>query len=234
MSIIHTYNDSSTLQLYKIYELIHIPIWKGNRILDKQHVDNIKKGVQSIEHLDSGYKIVSYPEVNVDGKHIEQLYIVDGQHRLSVLKDAVLNNQLNNFNVTVTVIRLNDELEAIQYFNQINTVKPIQFKEDPVLLANKYVSYLINKWPNQQKMKYFRSGITKRPYLSIDKLREMIITNINKVSIISLDTFYDKLIEENNRILSNFPPKTPENIIERSKAIKFALASSNNFIAHII
>lgn len=233
MNIIHVYNDGSTLQLYKSQQLIQIPIWKGNRILDALHVDNIKKGIKSIEQLDSGYKIVSYPEVNVDGNTIEQKYIVDGQHRLSVLKDAAFNNELTNFIITVTVIKLNDEIEAIQYFNQINTVKPIQFKEDPILIANKYISYLIKKWPNQQKMKYFRSGITKRPYMSIDKLREHIIGNIDKISIMTLEYFYDKMLQENNRILHNFPPKTPENIIERSKAIKFALASSNNCITYI-
>jgi hypothetical protein len=45
--------------------LIRIPIWKGNRIIDLEHVKNIKDSVDYRAYLlDSGYRTIQYDEVD--------------------------------------------------------------------------------------------------------------------------------------------------------------------------
>ena len=43
--MLHTYNDGSVLKIITSRELIAIPIWKGQRILDKDHAASIKSEV---------------------------------------------------------------------------------------------------------------------------------------------------------------------------------------------
>jgi hypothetical protein len=87
-SIIHTYHNGATLHKITVKELLKIPIWKGNRILDLAHVAEIQKAIGSnINHLDSGYYIVEYEELDATNTPVLQSYIIDGQHRAAVLKE---------------------------------------------------------------------------------------------------------------------------------------------------
>jgi hypothetical protein len=233
-TVLHTYNDGSQLCLCKVSELLNIPVWKGNRILDKDHVNTIKTAINNISTLDSGYKVVVYPEINVEGKLEHQKYLVDGQHRLAVIRSKLLeDNNAGNFMITLTLISLQDEYETIQYFNNINNVKPLHFKEDPVLIANKYISLLLDKWPNQNKLKFFRSGNTKRPYMSIDKLREQLIQNIYNISKIHFDEFIKRCLIVNNEILYELSDNE-DTLTQRSLFIKFGLSCSKNWLNRVI
>ena len=63
MELIHTYSDGSKLFKMSALALIRIPIWKGNRIIDLEHVKNIKESVNyNAYFLDSGYKTIQYDE----------------------------------------------------------------------------------------------------------------------------------------------------------------------------
>lgn len=121
--------------------------------------------------LDSGYKIVKYFELCSNGQYEEQSYLIDGQHRVSLLREFFANALCEpDFDVTVTEKRVSSELEAIQYFNEVNTVKAQSWETDPHLVMNLYVAGLEEAF-NKKKKHVIRKGHTHRPYLSSDKFR---------------------------------------------------------------
>jgi hypothetical protein len=196
--------------------LIRIPIWKGNRIIDLEHVKNIKDSVDYRAYLlDSGYRTIQYDEVDETNTPVKKTYLIDGQHRISVVMDYFENVQnATDFPVTITEIRVETEADAIDYFNKINNVKPIQFKEDPNLIINKYIQRLIASYPVKSKL--FRNGITKRPYLSVDKFREALKKRV------------DKLIQE-LEIRSLNDKEKEIKIITKILELEFALAWDDKF-----
>ena len=116
--------------------------------------------------------------------------------------------------VTVTEIYVESEIDAIQYFNQINNVKPIQFEEDANMILNRYLDKLIKAFPI--KMNFFRSS-TRRPYLSIDKFREILQKKVNELRKISVDKFIERCKEVNDNIIVELREKAKN---ESDKEIK--------------
>jgi molecular chaperone DnaK (HSP70) len=235
MDLLHIYSDSSKLYKMSALSLSRIPIWKGNRIIDLDHVKNIK---ESINHnaplLDSGYKIIQYDEVDNNEKPIKQSYLIDGQHRMSVVNDYFENMKgAKDFHVTVTEIRVDSEADAIEYFNKINNVKPIHFKEDPKLIVNKYIQRLINSYPI--KSKFFRNGITKRPYISVDKFREALVKRSDNLKKISIEKFIKECKLMNTKIIQELELRSLNDkekeikIIIRILELDFALAWDDKF-----
>jgi hypothetical protein len=142
--MLHTYNDDSVLRLMTSRELVAIPVWKGQRIMDKEHAASIKKAVgANVKMLDSGYSIVRYKEENADGSISMSSYLIDGQHRASVIRDFYSSTVCEpDFNVTLTEKTVDSESDAIMYFNKINNVKAQQWKMEPNLLINNYLHAL--------------------------------------------------------------------------------------------
>lgn len=217
--ILHTYNDGSQLYKMSARALSKIPIWKGNRIIDMNHVINIKQSIyHNIKLLDSGYKIIRYMEEDEEEKCISKYYLIDGQHRVSIVSEYFRNDpNAIDFMVTVTEISVESETEAIQYFNQINNVKPIQFEEDANMILNRYLDKLIKSFPI--KMNFFRSS-TRRPYLSIDKFREILQKKIHLLRKISIDVFIEKCKEMNEKILFELREKSKNESDKEIKMIK--------------
>lgn len=172
MTTLHTFHDGSVLRVMSVKELLTLPIWKGNRILDKEHVAKLKTAVgANIQKLDSGYRIVKYDEVSTDNEWVEQSYIIDGQHRITVLREFFSTAFCPpEFDVVVVERKVGSELEAIQYFNELNTVKPQSWNTDPNLIVNLYIAALEKRF-NVKKKQLIRKGVVHRPYLSSDKLR---------------------------------------------------------------
>jgi hypothetical protein len=235
MELIHTYSDGSKLFKMSALALIRIPVWKGNRIIDLEHVKNIKESIDYKAYfLDSGYKTIQYDELDENNKPIKKTYIIDGQHRISVVSDYFENIQdAKDFLVTVTEIRVDSELEAIDYFNKINNVKPIQFKEDPHLIVNKYIQRLIASYPAKSKL--FRNGATKRPYLSVDKFREVLTKKVDNLKKISIEKFIKECKTTNTKIIQELEIRSLNNkekelkIITKILEIEFALAWDDKF-----
>ncbi len=235
MELIHTYSDGS--KLFKVYAsyLVRIPIWKGNRIIDSDHVKNIKESIDNKAYLlDSGYKTIQYDEIDENNNPIKKTYIIDGQHRISVVQSYLdMEPDAKDFIVTVTEIRVDSELEAIEYFNKINNVKPIQFKEDPNLIVNKYIQKLIANYPIKSKL--FRTGITKRPYLSIDKFREALIKKVDNLKKISIEKFIKECKTINTKLIQELEIRSLNekdkeiNIIKKSLELEFTLAWDDKF-----
>jgi len=231
--VLHTFNDGSRLVRYSVQQLISLPVWKGNRILDRDHVDNIKNAMLAnntpVSELDSGYRIIVIREEGMGGKIVEEKYIIDGQHRRAVLIEML--NLCQDFQVVATEKRVNSETEAIEYFNRINTVKPIQLDEDPRMIINRYMSALMKAMDSRGKL--FRSMRTTRPFMDCEDLRKALDPYVNSLKKIPVDQFVKKVKEINERLLREIEIELAlgsqhrvkdKGIKESAIAKKFALA----------
>ena len=210
--------------------LLQIPIWKGNRIIDRHHVATIQRSLQgNITLLDSGYKTIQYTEYDASNAPIKTTYIIDGQHRISVVSDYFeAHPDAPDFFVTVTQLKVESEADVIDYFNKINTVKPIQFEEDKNLILNKYIQALCRKYNGG--MTLIRAGATKRPYLSVDKLREALMKRYAELKHIPVDKFVLFCQEANQQMIAQMrmgghDTKMMDKIIQ----LDFALASDEKW-----
>jgi hypothetical protein len=191
--ILHTYADDSKLIRTSIQWLLKLQIWKGNRIIDHDHVAMIRESLirdgTDIRSLDSGYRIIVYNEEDASGHMIEQRYIIDGQHRFTVVQESI--SPIDNFPITIVEKYVANESEAVEYFNRINASKPLQYKEDPNLIANRFVQAIEKAF--RTKKKPIRNGKTKRPYVCIDDIRKVLVANIEKLRGIRVEQFIEKL-----------------------------------------
>jgi hypothetical protein len=152
-------------------ELVAIPVWNGNRTIDHNHVETIKASLHDIKALDFGFRIVTYMEDDAGGNRVKVSKIIDGQHRHKVLTDYFQENFCaDDFQILVLEKPIDSESEIISDFRRLNTQLPIAWKSDPAMVANEYIKALEEKF--NKKEKFIRSGATKRPYLSTDKIRE--------------------------------------------------------------
>jgi hypothetical protein len=236
--MLHTYSDGSVLKIITSRELIAIPIWKGQRILDKEHAAAIKSEVGSdISSLDSGYSIVNYKEENADGKLVMSSYLIDGQHRASVIRDFYSSTICEpDFNITVREKSVESESDAIQYFNKINNVKAQQWKMDPNLLINNYISALEKVFNRNKKCLLIRADTTTRPYLSSANLREALNTHKSLLKVNNSDIlrFIDRVERYNMAIINKFSLELTQEGVkdmklkERAIHVNFALAYDTN------
>ena len=201
IQMLHTFSDGSVLQKIKAKELIGIPVWKGNRFIDETHVKQIQNAIgNKIENLDSTiFRVVKYK----DGE-TEQKYLVDGQHRQSILKNYFTENYILPLNFDILLIEktVDSEAEAIEYFNAVNNTKPQQ-DSDPKLLANKYIQALEKKY---KKLIRPEGKNTKRPFLSSDLLRKVLEENstLLKQSDENVTIFIKKVDAWNNKKVNDY------------------------------
>lgn len=236
MEILHTYSDGSCLIRASIQHVLAVPIWKGNRIMDTAHVHHIKESIDAagshVNSLDSGYRVIVYNEEDAVGNKVEQRYIVDGQHRIAVVKELI--GFCEDFDVTFIEKCVANEADAIEYFNKINNVKPIQYEEDPIILTNRYIQAIVMSFP--EKKKFIRSGKTKRPYLFIDDLRKVLQLNLARLRKMSAGEFVRRMHIWNERRcteleiqLSHSDVMKDKAILESALHIRFALALDTTY-----
>lgn len=227
---LHTYADGSKLIRTSIRNLQAIPIWKGNRIIDNAHVHRIitilERDGTDVSHLDSGYKVITYDEEDAGQNTIRQSYVVDGQHRLAVIEE--IGDGLV-FDVTYTVKEVADEAEAIEYFNKINTAKPIQFEEDPNLIVNRFINAIVSAFPAKKKL--IRSTKTKRPYLFVEDLRTNLTRYVDRLRHTRPEIVAREVVEWNTARCSELelelamiPTARNVGIKQQAIALQFALA----------
>ncbi len=165
--------NGSDVRIISAKDLIRIPVWKNNRIIDREHAATIQRDVgAAVSTLDHGYHIAILPEEDAGGHTVDQQYIIDGQHRLQVLKshfDGTLCAA--DFPVLIFERRFATEGELIEYFNIINNSKPVQPWVDEALIMNNYVKAVELAFHSKRHI-FIRSGGCHRPYLSSDRLRE--------------------------------------------------------------
>jgi hypothetical protein len=235
MELLHTYSDGSKLYKMSALSLCRIPIWKGNRYIDSDHVEQIKLSIHLNGYLlDSGYKTIQYDELDDTEKIVKKTYLIDGQHRISVVNDYFEKNpNAKDFILTVTEIKVESELDAIEYFNKINNVKPIQYQKDLNLVINTYLGRIISSFPIKNKL--FRNGATKRPYLSVDKFRDALKKHSDKLMKISIENFIKECKLMNTKIIQELEVRSLNRddkeikIINKILELDFALAWDDKF-----
>ena len=206
--MLYKFNDDSVMAVMSSHDLLNIPVWKGNRILDITHSEEIKKAIgDNIRLLDhSPFRVVKYKEMDINNKMIEQKYLIDGQHRAFTIKAYTESNPFEHFNVLVIEKAVDSEADAIEYFNTINNVKPQQWKQDISLLTNKYILAFEKEFNKDKKNPLIRNGVTKRPFVSSDKFREVLKENgvLLKQNQSAIDTFIVKVKAYNAKQLLYF------------------------------
>lgn len=186
--LLHTLHDGSKVLKIPVSTLLATAVWQGNRIISHDHVASIARSVKgNIQILDSGYRTVRIQDVDAAGKPITVRKIVDGQHRLEVLKQyfgdhSNIANPIGEYDVIVIEKDVNSELEIIEYFNTINAVNPIRWT-DKNLVVNAYVKELEYAF-NTVKVQLIRNKTgTKRPFLSVDKLRQTLLRQESRLQV---------------------------------------------------
>jgi hypothetical protein len=165
------FNDGSKLNTMMASRLAAIPIWKGNRNIDQDHIARIDESLNSIQELDG----TPFRLVNIIEDGVSQTTIVDGQHRATLIKKFLGNPFAEDFPVLVIEKDCRDEAEIIAYFEKVNRMKPMHYREDPVLAANRYITPFLKEFNKDPKKPLVRQGKVNRPYLSVDRLREILI-----------------------------------------------------------
>ena len=231
---LHTLHDGSIVRLIQAKELIRIPIWKGNRIIDQAHVDTIKTSIKDIKSLDFGFRIVSLAVEDAGGNRVRELFIIDGQHRHRVLTDYFTETVCaEDFPIVVIEKQVADESEIISYFKKLNTQMAIPWKSDPNIIANQYIQALQDEFNNgkSQAKKLIRAGATKRPYLSSDKLREVLL-DLCKRDVLkegdAVKEFVTRVVAWNTAAVAGadmaaLEAKKDSDLIQRAAGLKFML-----------
>jgi len=169
--MIRTFSDGSVLKGYSARALCNIENWNGNRLQDENHIARISNSLDSIQNLDK--QLYTVVLITVDGQ--ERTFVIDGQHRLTILKRNFQTLDVEDFTVLVVEVRCSDESEIIQRFKLLNQTKAIHWKEDPVMIANMFVDLLCREFNKNLKKPLIKPGKTNKPYLSSDRLREALI-----------------------------------------------------------
>jgi hypothetical protein len=175
--LLHTLSDGSRVLRVPVGRLLGIPVWQGNRVINFDHVAAIAAKVgDNVRSLDFGYRTIRTIEHDASGKEIVVRQLVDGQHRQRVIADHfaadILGETGRDFKVIVIEKTVMSELEIIEYFNTINAVNPIQWS-DKNLIINAYIAELEAAF-NTPKRPVIRKTNTRRPFLCVDKLRQVL------------------------------------------------------------
>lgn len=220
---LHSFSDGSILRKISARDLVKIPIWKGNRILNQDHkqaiLQSLKYGAKSLDL--KPFHVVSYPVEAYESAEEEIMhYVVDGQHRLSILKES---DNLD-FDVLVVEKKCESESDVIEYFKILNHTRAIEWREDPIVLANRYIVAL-EKVFNAGKEKRIRPKATHRPYLYVDTLREELVKRKIGHTGKSPEIFAEFATRKNEGALDILKRKEKrEGMEDRALQLEFALA----------
>jgi hypothetical protein len=229
-SHLYKFSDGSVLRAMDAKELASLDIWHSQRTLDPAHKEQIKKQVtNTIQALDGSlYHIVRYPP-DEDGE-ADIRRIIDGQHRASILKDYFATPEAKGFTVLVKEKFCKTEEEAIQYFKVLNHTKAIEWKEDPKLVAQKYLNALLTIFDNETS-KFFRVGKTKRPFIQIDKLLAVFLNRrIGMRMELTPDEFAGRAVEWNETKIDHILNQAKKSTLEdHALSIGFTLGLDENF-----
>lgn len=226
---LHTFSDRSIMRKMSAKDLIRIPIWHGNRLLCEEHKRQIQESLNgNIKSLDlKPYHIITYP-VEEDSTTTYKSFIIDGQHRATILKEAFyLHPEQEPFDVIVIDRTCQTETEAIEYFKILNTTKAVEWKHDPNLIANTFIKALEKEF-NVGKLRRVRPAGAHRPYLSTEKIREALCRrNFEKKSVEDFLVAVRRLNSEGVELLKY--SKTRGKMEQKALDLGFTLALDEKF-----
>ena len=214
--------DNSHYKVLPARIFCQIPIWRGNRVIDEDHVKKIEEGIRgNILLLNSNpYRIAIITEEDGSVRQV----IIDGQHRAFILKKYFEKEDSIDFDVLVAGKRFENEDEIIDYFKTINTTRAIQWKEDPVMKANTYLAAMMKEFNENPKQPMIRAGKTTRPFLSADKLRDAILARKVEGWTITPMEFAEHCRNQNIQLTDGLKVKpAPSDMELRALKYKFSL-----------
>lgn len=226
--LLTTLSDGSRLYKISAKELVMIPTWHGNRIVDQGHILTLQNTVGHPRQFDiKPFHIVRYNAEQEDGSKKEQVCIVDGQHRIEVLKlylashEPSFDNPFEDFELLVIEKYCTDEQEVIKYFKILNTTKNIEWRDDPRLVANRYLEALCGKF-NTKKRQLIRNGKTRRPYVSLETLRDqMVARRIGFATEETPEAYAERIYKEHLEVLEDLKRQDSESLsVEYKAALK--------------
>ena len=234
MSLFRLANGSDVCIL-SAKDLVTIPVWKNNRIIDYEHAANIQRDVKDPRLLDHGYQIAILTEEDAVGNPIQQRYIIDGQHRHMILK-RYFDSATEDFYVIAYQRAFATEGELIEHFNAINNCKPVQPWVDETLILNQYLHALEEAFHNR-KTRLIRSGGCHRPHLSADRFRDALRPHIKSLTPSSegatafaarVKAWNDRVIAEEGYVAS-IRAATRRAAFEKGAKLGFVLAYDEKF-----
>ena len=209
--------------------LSELPVWKGQRLVDEEHVKTIYESLSgNIRKL----SLTPYIVANIiDSDGSENKCIVDGQHRSHVLRMYFRNLHAEDFAVLVGESTVYSEEDSIQLFKDLNRTKSIPWKQDPVLAANAYIEALASAFNTDKKKLCIRPGKTTKPYMSVDKLRDTLISKRVYDWKQTPTEFVEYAKRKNEEALLSLDFKSGELTTTEKRAVdsKFALGLDDKF-----
>jgi hypothetical protein len=223
--VLTTLSDGSTLYKVSAKELATIPTWHGNRIVDQEHLRVLQSSVGHPRQLDiKPFHIVRYNVEQENGIVKEEVFIVDGQHRVEILKNYLADytpsfeNPFEEFQLLVVEKFCADEQEVGKYFKILNTTKNIEWNEDPRLVANRYLEALCSKF-NTKKRQLIRNGKTRKPYVSLETLRDqMVARRVGFATEESPVAYAERIYKEHADVLEDLKKQDTETLSHEFKA----------------
>ena len=226
--------DGQIFSLESARWISEVDVWDGQRTILPDHVKEIQQSLgDHVEHLNS--TIFRIAVITTDLGTKRQL-LVDGQHRAQVLKDWFSNPFNTDFQVIVSKKEFANEAEVIAFFKCLNCTRAIEWKEDPNIVANRYIQTLLNEFqPPGKKGKpeqvFFRAGRTRKPYVSVDLVRRRLIEkyghcwSITPEQLVASAHHYNELYYQRLQAKSN-PTPTEHTMMETG----FCLACDENLV----
>jgi hypothetical protein len=222
--LLATLSDGSSLFKVSAKELAAIPTWHGNRIVDQGHIHTLQSTVGHPRQFDiKPFHIVRYNAEQEDGAMKEETAIVDGQHRVEVLKKYLAEHEpsfdtaFEDFTLLVIEKYCADEQEVVKYFKILNTTKNIEWRDDPRLVANRYLEALCSKF-NTKKRHLIRNGKTRRPYISLETLRDqMVARRIGFATEETPEDYAERIYKEHEDVLKDLKNQEQDSLSSEYK-----------------
>jgi hypothetical protein len=196
-------------------------IWEGNRNIMEDHVKDIQQSLgEHVEYLNQ--TIFRVATVVTDDGRVRN-YVVDGQHRVKVLKEYFDTHPIaNDFDILVAVKKFDSEKEIIQHFQNLNRTRAIEWKEDPNIIANKYIEALLTEFQPPVKkngkpiIEFFRFGRTRKPYISIELVRQTLISKYDGRWTMTPDQFVEQVHHHNVKLYQKISEKAARSQVEQT------------------
>lgn len=205
---LYPYVDGGVLCVVSSHELIQVPIWSGNRTINLDHVDSIRKQMDtSVRYLDKNYTVVvktTKPE-GAEEVLVER-FVIDGQHRLHIMRSQLTSDAtIAPFDVTCTMYYVTSEEEIETLFKRINFAKPIDYTSDPNLHITSIIKKLKENFNTNPKYPLIRDG-TRAPYLDEKRLRIAMIPVGKQLLALTVDQVVSRFVEKNTLLITTGQP----------------------------
>jgi hypothetical protein len=238
-------HDDHILCLSSAREFSSLPFWEGNRLIKEDHIKDIQASLVEGPHALTKTLFRAIAIMEEEGT--VQWYVFDGQHRSSILRQYFVENPFHeDFQILVMwkMYESKDTVLIHKDFLDCNRASPIEWTVDPKMMTNAYIDTLLHKFQPPSSTKktkgtkgtkgksFFREGKTKKPYVSIDKLREEILKKYSTIGWTkSPEEFAEQAFQVNERILEGLSAKEGRTASETSMLeLGFALSSVETYV----